>query len=72
MKKVLFIAVLGLIAFSSCKKEKDCECTSTITGMPIASTPVVTSVKIEDKECSDLNTTTTAGILTTKMECKEK
>ncbi len=61
MKKVLFIAVLGLIAFSSCKK-KECECITTFDGA------VVQTMTYENNNCSSLELTNASGTVT----CKEK
>ena len=45
MKKSLFIIALGMIVFSSCKKEYTCEC-KTNGG----SSPIVTQEKIKDSK----------------------
>ncbi len=71
MKKLLFVAVLGVIALSSCKKDKDCTCTtsSDMTGY----TPVSTSMTTTDgKDCDEYNTSTTSGTYTVTMKCVEK
>lgn len=69
MLKVVAIAVVGLVALSSCKKDYTCECT---TG---EETAVVTTSKIENKTLKDAKTAcengsgTFAGITRT---CKLK
>lgn len=68
MKKLLFVAVLGVIALSSCKKEKDCECTSKSGGV-VAGT---TTTTIKDGECADMNTSATTMGVTVSTECVEK
>ncbi len=51
MKKLVLLAVVfGSFALTSCSKEKDCECTTTVPGID----PVTTVVPIEDGDCSDL------------------
>jgi len=73
MKKLLFVAVLGLIALTSCSKEKTCTCTTAYTGDGASFyTPVSTSVTIKDGDCEDMNTTATASGLTQTMTCVEK
>ena len=66
MKKVLFIGVLGLIAFSSCKKEKDCECVTKEDGN------LMFKIKYENKDCSSLESSKTDidGIIIS-VECTE-
>jgi len=73
MKKLLFVAVLGVIVLSSCSKAKDCTCVLSYTGTGATGmTPVTTAVHIEDGECADMNTTTTVSGLTQTMVCTEK
>lgn len=76
MKKFLcfiFIAS-GVIALSSCSKEKDCNCT--ITAKTAGMDPMVTTVQttVKSGKCSDLNdtqTVTTSGIkVTATTVCK--
>ncbi len=70
MKRLaLLLGVLTVIAFSSCSKEKDCECTTTQTGQ---TDPIITQVHIDDGDCSDMNITQTVGSIEQKMECVEK
>ena len=70
MKKLtLVLSVFAVIALSSCSKEKDCECTTTVTG---STTKTVSQVHIEEGECSDNNITQTVGTIEQKMECVEK
>ena len=51
MKKVLLaIAVLAMIGFASCSKQKQCTCTGTLLG-----TEMSTEVTVDrDKDCNDL------------------
>jgi hypothetical protein len=67
MKKLLFVAVLGVIALSSCKKEKDCECITKQDGTVVQTVNYTT-----EAECTDMNTTQTAGGMTQTMTCSEK
>ncbi|MBK21494.1 MAG: hypothetical protein CMP63_04135 [Flavobacteriales bacterium] len=53
MKKLVLLAVVfGSFALTSCSKEKDCECTTTVPGLD----PVTQVYTIEDGDCSDLET----------------
>ncbi|MFT6715525.1 MAG: hypothetical protein ACJA0Q_000152 [Saprospiraceae bacterium] len=69
MKKVLlFAAVLGAISFTSCKKDHDCTCTSTSSGVELSKV----TVTLEDLTSSEAeeacSTSVTVGTLTTACE----
>ncbi len=64
MKKLLFVAILGVIALSSCKKEKDCECVTKQDGAVVQTMNYTT-----EAECSSLEVSQTGG---TTMTCSEK
>ncbi len=72
MKKLLSIAAMAIfvIALSSCTKEIECECTTTLDGVDMGTT----TYTIEDKkpDCADLDTETTSAGFVTKMTCVEK
>lgn len=54
MKKVILaLAVLAMIGFASCSKEKDCKCTATIGGVSVD----LGVTHITEGSCSDLETT---------------
>ena len=58
MNKILFITVVALVAFSSCKKDRTCTCITTVglQGLdPIGSDTIIngTRAKAQD-ECSSL------------------
>ena len=49
MKKVLFVAALGMLTLASCKKDYTCACTETETDVSAGTTDVYTSeVTIKD------------------------
>ncbi|NQU35834.1 MAG: hypothetical protein HQ521_21605 [Bacteroidetes bacterium] len=67
MKKVaLLLGIVAVIGFSSCKKEKNCKCTTDTMGQT-AETIVTTK-----ESCSSLNTETTYSGITIKMTCVEE
>lgn len=71
MKKILLaFAVVGMITLASCSKEKDCKCTTSITGDAIANSSTTTTVHIEDGKCRDMNSETTVLGITSKVVCK--
>ncbi len=72
MKKLTFILALAAFAsFSSCSKEKTCECTTTVKVE--GQDPVTTTAETTTKDkCSDGNTETTTNGATTTVTCKEK
>jgi len=63
MKKITLLAVAALaISFASCKKDRECECTTTSNGVTIISTTKVKSGKKDATswcEASNGNKTTT-------------
>lgn len=67
MKKLLFVAVLGLIAFTSCKKEKTCTCVTKQDGAVVQTMDYTTK-----EECSTLEVNQSAGGITQTMTCTEK
>ena len=50
MKKVLFIAVLGVISLASCKKDRTCTCTTTSTQAGYVTKVVVTDYEKSKKK----------------------
>lgn len=54
-KGILFAAVLGLLAFSSCKKDWDCECTFGSGDTQITNTDQIenTTLKNAREECEN-------------------
>ena len=66
MKKVLIAASLAAIAFTSCQKERDCTCTTTVLGQ---TTTTVTTIpkgsKSDQKEaCESFN----GGVITCELD----
>lgn len=79
MKKIiLFGAVLAAISFASCKKERDCECTSTYTpagGTATQNTTMytykdVTKSQAKNNCISSTYTDAAAGVHTEECELK--
>ena len=72
MKKLLSIAAMAIfvIALSSCTKEIECECTSTVGGVAMAS--VTTTIEDKKPDCADLESSVTSGGITTETTCVEK
>ena len=76
MKKIiLFAAVVSAISFASCKKERDCSCTTTSAfgGATTSSSSVVTYKDVTKKQgktlCVSYTTTDASGAVTT-ADCK--
>lgn len=63
MKKIMFSAlVLGLFAFSSCKKDYTCECTTTVSGQqPTIVTSIVNGTKSEAKSSCENGSSSAGG-----------
>ncbi len=58
MKKVLLIGSLAMVALSSCKKTRSCECNSTISGMSLKTAYLTEGTKSDAKTaCSAYETT---------------
>ncbi len=72
MKKLMMafsvVALMGSAALTSCNSEKDCECVTTSNGTEQGRT----TVTIEDGDCEDSNTTSSAGGTELKVTCTEK
>ncbi len=69
MKKIILVlAVVAAVGFTSCNKEKDCECVATAMGI----TGTATEVTIDDGDCSDMDETTTVSGIETSLKCTEK
>ncbi len=64
--KQLFI-LIGFISLIGCRKDKNCTCEHKVDGHVKA-----TSEQITDKECIDLNNSSTIDDTTYALECKEK
>lgn len=72
MKKAIFALALTAcfgLTMTSCSKETTCECTTTVQGID-----PVTTVQTYDEnvDCSDFNSTSTAGGFTSTFECVEQ
>ena len=69
MKKIiLLVTVFAAITFASCSKEKNCKCTQSMEGID----DVVTELKIQKGDCSDMNITQTVGAHTQTLKCVEQ
>ncbi|MEO6902342.1 MAG: hypothetical protein ABI315_04215 [Bacteroidia bacterium] len=78
MKKIIFsIPVLALLVLTSCVKERDCNCTTTITyagGSHVSTDKIVYKdvTKTQAKTlCASYTTTDDSGVVTTQ-DCKLK
>ncbi|MCG8576274.1 MAG: hypothetical protein MI810_15400 [Flavobacteriales bacterium] len=75
MKRIIlssFIA-LGVLAFTSCKKDYTCECTTTTAGVSAtASTTITDTKKNATESCDAGDATTTVGGITATTECEIK
>lgn len=61
MKKVLgvaAIAVLGVVALASCKKDYTCTCTTTVSGQTTSASGTVTGKKADAKEACEKGSST--------------
>lgn len=68
MKKLaLILGVVAVIGFSSCKKEKNCKCITTVGGIQSSEAVITTT-----ESCSSLNTEVTSGGITAVMTCTEE
>ena len=57
MKKLLLIGSLAMVALSSCKKTRSCECSTTISGMSIKTAYLTEGTKSDAKTaCSTYET----------------
>lgn len=61
------LIIICLISLMGCRKDKNCSCEHKVDGRVKASSEQVT-----DKECVDLNSSTTVDDTTYTLECKEK
>ncbi len=72
MKKLLTLALATgfIFAFSSCKKEYTCECSTTTDGVLVAGSTVTSTAEFSKKSDAEAwcNTETTVGTTTTKCE----
>lgn len=59
MKKVLFVAVLGMLTLASCKKDYTCECTTTVLGFSSSATTIVKGTKKDAKAACENGTNAT-------------
>jgi hypothetical protein len=62
MKKVLLIGGLAIVALSSCKKTRSCECNTTISGMSVKSAYTVEGTKNDAKTACGTYETQLNGI----------
>ena len=73
MKKLTFILALAAFAsFSSCSKEKDCVCTTTVTFDGQDPVTTTADVHITEGKCSDGDSSTDSAAGKTTVSCKEK
>lgn len=75
MKKVLFVAALGMtFAMVSCKKDYTCECTTSVTGVGTssASTTINDTKKNAEAACDEGDATTSVGGVSSTVECTLK
>lgn len=56
MKKVLFVAALGMLTLASCKKDYTCECTTTIVGFSSTATSTIKATKKDAKAACENGT----------------
>jgi hypothetical protein len=56
MKKVLFVAALGMLTLASCKKDYTCECTTTIVGFSSTATTTINATKKDAKTACENGT----------------
>ncbi len=75
MKKLLPIAAMALLAtaFTSCKKDYTCECTTTEPGTTAITTKFTLNdqkKKDADAACNAKSTSYTVGSITTTITCK--
>ena len=69
MKKLAFFAaVLGVIALTSCSKEKECHCEYIISGTFYSETYYT----IKEGKCEDLNSSTSAMGFINTLTCEEE
>lgn len=69
MKKfILVLGVFAAVALTSCSKEKDCECTTSIENLA----DQLVDKTIDDGECGDMNMETTTMGVTATTKCIEK
>ncbi len=77
MKKISSFIALTLfaitIAFTSCKKDYTCECTTTVGSSSTTQTTTITDIRSDAKaECNDKDQSTTVGGITTTVDCDIK
>ena len=62
MKKLLLIGSLAIVALSSCKKTRSCECNSTVGGMSVKSAYLTEGTKSDAKTACSAYETTFNGV----------
>ncbi|MGY6560943.1 MAG: hypothetical protein ACXITV_02440 [Luteibaculaceae bacterium] len=68
MKKFLFLSAIAVALVStSCNREKDCECISTIDGQEVGRVTQTTK-----ESCSDFNVTQETFGIVSSTTCREK
>ncbi len=76
MKKLKLLVMAGIVAATavSCKKDRNCECTTTASGF--SGTSTVTLIKVTKRQAKDICVSTTEydsnGQQTSKTDCKLK
>jgi hypothetical protein len=56
MKKVLFVAALGMLTLASCKKDYTCECTTSYGGLSSTATTTINATKKDAKTACENGT----------------
>lgn len=74
MKKLVLLGAVGfLFAFSACKKEYTCECTSTAAGVSATSSTTIKDTKKNAEEaCETGSASSSVGGLTASASCTLK
>jgi len=66
-KSIIILSAIGVLALSSCIKEKTCTCTTETDGTTVESVAYV-----KGGDCSDLNSESSYGGVTIKTTCVEE
>lgn len=65
MKKVLAIAVLGVLTLASCKKDYTCTCTASSGGMSVSQSTTINDTKKKAEDACTAKSTSASGATTT-------
>ena len=72
MKKVLLIGGLAMVALSSCKKTRSCECTQTTNGATTTLAYPVEGTKSDAKTACSTYETNLSALSTSSASCEVK